>query len=320
MRNVYCIGELLIDFIAEKQGDNLSKAREFTKKPGGAPANVACAIAKLGGNSRFVGCVGNDPFGSFLLDVLIDNKVNVSLAQRSKTFTTLAFVSLAEGGERDFVFSRGADKKLKYDPEIKKEFKGNILHLGAATALLGGDLEKAYGRYFFDALTLNTFISFDPNFRGDLWKGEEDVFVKKCAPFIEKAHLCKFSMEEAKILSGEKDLKKACDVIHEIGAQIVIVTLGSKGTLVSAFNKKEIIDSIEVDQVDSTGAGDAFVGCLLQQISILADPHDILNDYEQLMKMVKNANKAGALTTTNFGAIPSLPTREAVFDSSEPHQ
>jgi len=320
MKQVYCIGELLIDFVAEKQGNDLSKASSFTKKAGGAPANVACAIAKLGGSSKFIGCVGNDPFGNFLLKILDDINVDISLSQRSRSFTTLAFVSLTKDGERDFVFARGADKKLKYDPQIKKEFKGNILHLGAATAFLGGDLEKAYGRYFFDALTLNTFISFDPNFRGDLWKGEEEVFVKKCAPFIEKAHLCKFSMEEARILSGEKDLKKACDIIHEIGAQIVIVTLGSKGTLVSTFNKKEIIGSIEVDQVDSTGAGDAFVGCLLQQISILADPHDILNDYEHLLKMVKNANKAGALTTTNFGAIPSLPTREAVFDSSEPHQ
>ncbi|VAW15243.1 Fructokinase [hydrothermal vent metagenome] len=320
MKQVYCIGELLIDFVAEKQGNNLSKAHHFTKKAGGAPANVACAIAKLGGASKFIGCVGNDSFGLFLLEILEKNNVDISFAQRSKTFTTLAFVSLAEGGERDFVFSRGADKKLKYDPEIKKEFKGNILHLGAATALLGGDLEKAYGRYFFDALTLNTFISFDPNFRGDLWKGEENIFIKKCATFIEKSHLCKFSLEEIQLLSGKENMKEACDVIHEVGAQIITVTLGSEGTLVSTMNRKEIIPSIVVSLVDTTGAGDAFIGCLLQQISILADPHDILNDYENLLKMVKNANKARALTTTNFGAIPSLPTREAVFDSSEPHQ
>lgn len=313
MNIVYCIGELLIDFVAEKQGSDLSKALEFTKKAGGAPANVACAIAKLGGKSTFIGSVGNDPFGSFLLNILKDSHVDISLAQRSKTFTTLAFVSLAEDGERDFVFSRGADKKLKYDPTVKKNFKENILHLGAATALLGGGLEEAYGRYFFDALTQNTFISFDPNYRGDLWRDKEETFVKKCMPFIQKSHLCKFSLIEAQLLSGKQDLHEACDVLHEIGAQIITVTLGSKGTLVSTLEKKQEIASITVKPIDTTGAGDAFIGCLLQQIATLQHPHDILTDTELLLKMVSNANKAGAITTTAYGAISSLPTRDMVY-------
>lgn len=318
MKHVFCIGELLIDFIAENQGSDLSKADIFTKKAGGAPANVACAISKLGGNSKFIGCVGNDPFGTFLLNVLEENSVDISLAQRSKTFTTLAYVSIAEDGERDFVFSRGADKKLVYDPSIKKDFKGNILHLGAATALLGGDLEKAYARYFFDALTQDIFISFDPNFRADLWKDNEETFVKKCLAFIEKSDLCKFSLEEAQLLSGKTDLNEACNVLHEIGAKVITITLGSEGTLVSTTEVKHTIPSIKVVPVDTTGAGDAFIGCLLQQISTLNDPHEIITDTPLLVKMVERANKAGAITTTNFGAIPSLPTRELIFDSSEP--
>ena len=313
MKTVYCIGELLIDFVAEKQGNDLSKADEFTKKPGGAPANVACAIAKLGGNSKFIGCVGKDPFGSFLLNVLIDNGVDVSLAQQSKTFTTLAFVSLAENGERDFVFSRGADKKLEYDSKIKKDFKENMLHLGAATALLGGNLENAYQHYFFDALTHNTFISFDPNFRADLWKGEEEAFVKKCMPFIEKSQLCKFSLEEAQLLSGKSDARECCDFLHTIGTNLITITLGSEGTLVSTENTKQTVPSITVTPVDTTGAGDAFIGCLLQQIAALDDPHQILDNIGQLVKMVANANKAGAITTTGYGAIPSLPTYDQVF-------
>ena len=319
MKNVYCIGELLIDFIAEKQGSDLSIANLFTKKAGGAPANVACAIAKLGGKSKFVGCVGNDPFGDFLLNILEENNVDIALAQRSKTFTTLAFVSLAEDGERDFVFSRGADKKLQYDSSLKNDFKESILHLGAATALLGGDLEKAYGRYFFDALTQDAFISFDPNFRGDLWRDEEDIFVKKCMPFIEKAHLCKFSLEEAQLLSGKQGLVEASDFLHGIGAKIITITLGSEGTFVSTSEFKETIPSISVKPVDTTGAGDAFIGCLLQQIANLHNPIEVFNDKELLLKMVKNANKAGALTTTNFGAIPSLPSHDEVYDSSESH-
>ena len=195
MKKIFCIGELLIDFVAENQGKDLTKAKEFSKKAGGAPANVSCAISKLGGDSVFIGCVGNDPFGTFLLRILEDEKVDISLAQKSDTFTTLAFVSLDEDGERDFVFSRGADRELTYDSSHKSYFKNNIIHFGAATALLGGPLEEAYSRYLFDGLTKNAFISFDPNYRADLWKNKVDSFKRKCESFIEKSHLCKFSLE-----------------------------------------------------------------------------------------------------------------------------
>jgi len=315
MKHVYCIGELLIDFVAENQGSDLSKAKEFTKKAGGAPANVACAVSNLGGKSIFIGSVGNDPFGDFLLSILENNRVDISLAQRSKTFTTLAFVSLANDGERDFVFSRGADKELIYVPTIRNDFKDNILHLGAATALLGGPIEKTYGRYFFDALTESTFISFDPNFRADLWRQSEDIFIDKCLPFIEKANICKFSLEEAQLISGEKDVIAACEFLHNVGAQIITVTLGSEGTFVSTKNLKKTISSIAVTPVDTTGAGDAFIGCLLYQISTLQNPFDILEDEALLLEMVEKANMAGAITTTNYGAIASLPTKEQVFGS-----
>jgi fructokinase len=225
----------------------------------------------------------------------------------------LAYVSIAADGERDFVFSRGADKKLKYDSAVKKSFKENMVHFGAATALLGGGLEEAYDRYLFDALTQKAFISFDPNFRGDLWKGEEKAFVKKCIHFIEKAHLCKFSLEEAQLISGAKELEKACAVLHEIGTQIIAITLGKEGTLISTPSLKKTVGSVKVDPIDTTGAGDAFIGCLLYQIAQLSHPHQILEDTERLLNMVKKANKAGAITTTNFGAIPALPGYDDVF-------
>lgn len=313
MKTVYCIGELLIDFVAEKQGNDLSKASEFTKKPGGAPANVACAIARLGGNSSFIGAVGDDPFGSYLLQVMADNGVAVSLAQRSETFTTLAFVSLAEDGERDFVFSRGADRELIYNPLVKNDFGGNMVHFGAATALLGGSLEEAYAQYFNEAIAQGSFISFDPNFRGDLWTGKEKMFIKKCMPYIEKSHLCKFSLEEARLLSGKADIQECCSFLHHLGTAIIAITLGEKGTFISMENLRRTVPSIPVKCVDTTGAGDAFIGCLLRQIAALADAHEILERGDLLIKMVEHANRAGAITTTGFGAIPSLPDHNQVF-------
>mgnify|MGYP006294599507 FL=1 len=315
MKKVYCIGELLIDFVAENQGSDLSRAREFTKKAGGAPANVACAISRLGGHSVFVGCVGEDPFGVFLQQVLERNQVDVRLLQQSETFTTLAFVSIAEDGERDFVFSRGADRELTYLPKTKRGFKGNMVHLGAATALLGGPLEAAYSHYFFDALTERAFISFDPNYRQDLWKRKEEVFRKKCMPFIEKADLCKFSLEEAQLLSGAFGLEEACKQLHEIGTRMVVITLGSKGTYLSTGMYSATIPSIAVDAVDTTGAGDAFIGCLLQQISTSPDPAGIGEDPQAFSEMVRIANAAGALTTTQFGAIDALPDQKQLKEA-----
>lgn len=298
----------MIDFVAENQGSDLSKANDFTKKAGGAPANVACAISKLGGKGYFIGCVGKDPFGTFLLNVLKDMEVDISMAQRSKKFTTLAFVSLADDGERDFVFSRGADMELKYDASIKKHFNKNLVHFGAATALLGGALEEAYNHYLFDALTQESFISFDPNFRGDLWNENESSFIKKCLPYVEKSHLCKFSLEEALLLSGKETVEEACEYLHEIGAKIITVTLGKDGTYLSMEGLTKLVPSIKVAAVDTTGAGDAFIGCLLFQISELNNFNIVFSDRELLVKMIEKANKAGALTTTKYGAIVALPS------------
>lgn len=307
MKKVFCIGELLIDFVAENQGNDLSKAKEFTKKAGGAPANVACAISKLDGKSTFIGCVGNDPFGRFLLNILDNANVDISQAQQSEIFTTLAFVSIDKDGERDFVFSRGADRDLKYDSSLKKDFKGNVVHFGAATALLGGNLEDAYSRYFFDALTQDSFISFDPNYRVDLWKNKEEQFIKKCMPFVQKSHLCKFSLEEAQLLSGKTSLKDACGALHDIGTETIVITLGAEGTLLSTKEYSKIIPSISVKPIDTTGAGDAFIGCLLKQIAAHSNIENLLKHEDELTEMISMANKAGALTTTNFGAIEALP-------------
>lgn len=181
--------------------------------------------------------------------------------------------------------------------------------MGAATALLGGSLEEAYGRFLFDALTQEAFISFDPNFRADLWKNKTDIFIKKCMPFIEKSTLCKFSLEEAKLISGKENISEACEFFHEAGTEIITITLGSEGTLVSSHGQSRIIPSISVKPIDTTGAGDAFIGCLLKQISTIDSIKGIKNNPDLLFEMVAIANKAGAITTMNYGAIKSLPSQ-----------
>ena len=168
-------------------------------------------------------------------------------------------------------------------------------------------METAYNHYLFDALTKESFISFDPNYRADLWKDDEATFIKKCLPYVEKSHLCKFSLEEALLLSGKDTVEEACPVLHEIGVQIIAVTLGKDGTYLSMNGNTAIVPSVSVSPVDTTGAGDAFIGCLLYQIAGLQDFNSIFSDTEGLKKMIAIANKAGAITTTQYGAINALP-------------
>ena len=309
MINVFCIGEILIDFIAEKQGNELTSANIFTKKAGGAPANVAAAISKLGGQSNLVGAIGKDPFGIFLLNALKENYVSTDFVQKVDAFTTLAFVSLTENGERDFVFNRGADAYLKFDENLVSTFKNSIFHFGSATSFLGGDLESTYSLYLNGAYKNNAFICFDPNFREDLWKNNEKIFIKKCIPFLEKADFAKFSIDEAQLISGEKEIEKACKTLHNMGAIIIAITLGDKGTFLSTKVDQKIIESVKVNQIDTTGAGDAFVGCFLKQLSNFENPKKEVKDFSLLTKMIKKANIAGAITTTNYGAIASLPNQ-----------
>ena len=167
MNKILCIGEALIDMICTDKGKALSEGENFLKKPGGAPTNVAAAIAALGGKVELAAKVGKDPFGQHLVDMMDSFGVSTKwMLQDKKYFTTFAFVSLMENGERDFYFNRGADGQLSRD-EVDaidlKEF--SIIHFGSATAFLPGPLQIAYQSLLQRSLSQEIFISFDPNYR-----------------------------------------------------------------------------------------------------------------------------------------------------------
>lgn len=143
---VVCAGELLIDFYFTDIDVDLTVGSNFMKQAGGAPANVTAAIAKLGRNVALVGKVGNDPFGTFLNEVIKEAKVDTTMVSRNNYLkTTMAFVSLKANGERDFVFYRGADEQLKIEKlNLEKVIAAKVLHFGSATAMLGGTALETY--------------------------------------------------------------------------------------------------------------------------------------------------------------------------------
>lgn len=308
MNAVLCIGELLIDFFSVEVDIELSKAVHFEKQAGGAPANVCATIAKLGGRSVFAGKVGDDSFGHFLEQTLLDMGVGVDFLVKDATIsTTLAFVSRKTGGERDFLFNRGADAQfLREEVDEMALFEHEIIHFGSATALLNDPFYTTYCSYFNHFHKKQAFLSFDPNYREDLWKGRQAEFIEKCVPFIQSANFIKVSEEELALLSGEKTIALGVERLHVLGAQWLTVTCGARGTYFSDGRSLMNIPSITVTSIDSTGAGDAFVGAMLYQLAQAENPFTLKE--ETLKEMIKFANRVGARVCEKIGAIEALPT------------
>ncbi|SDM89617.1 carbohydrate kinase [Bacillus sp. OK048] len=309
--SIVCVGELLIDFFCTDVDINLMEGTNFQKQAGGAPANVCATIAKLGGTALFCGKVGNDPFGHFLKKALDDAQVNTSMVVLDDVHpTTLAFVSLQANGERDFVFNRGADAFL-VEEELDYDKLNNVAihHFGSATALLNDPFQTTYFNVMRNAKNRGKFISFDPNFRIDLWKNRVPDFIKLAKKGIAIADFVKVSDEELQIITGISDLAEGTQAFHQLGAKIVAVTLGSEGTYISNGQKSEIVPSVKVKSIDSTGAGDAFVGATLFQF---ANVNPAFEDFEVLKKIISFSNKVGALVCTKVGAISAIPTLEEI--------
>jgi fructokinase len=305
---ILCIGEALIDMICTDKGMPLSEGDHFLKKPGGAPTNVAAAIAALGGKVELAAKVGNDPFGKQLIHVMQEFGVSTRwVVQDPAFFTTLAFVSLMNDGERDFVFNRGADGQLNREEIEAIELDDvSIIHFGSATAFLPGPLQTAYQSLLQKALLKNILISFDPNYRHLLFQHNLQSFIDQSWNFLEACHFFKLSDEEAMLITGSLSVQDAADILLEKTNAVFTITLGKEGTLLG-FNKQTvIIPSIPVTPVDTTGAGDAFVGAVLYQLmdqGLSGMKTLIAADWNNI---ITNANKAGARTCEYLGAMEAF--------------
>lgn len=305
MKKVICPGEALIDFVSMDIGKTLKATDGFIKKAGGAPANVAAAISKLGAEAYFCGTVGDDAFGGFLEDTLNNNNINTELLFKIKNNTTFAFVSLMENGERDFEFARDADECLTFDMISDRLEEFDLYHFGSATAFMGGNLKDTYFKLKEYAKSNNKIISFDANYRESLFGNNKEEFIKCCKEFIVDSNIVKLSEEEAKLISGIEDIKESSQYIVNLGCENLMVTLGKEGTLLSNREKQILIKTKEVKMKDATGAGDAFIGAVIAQI--LNEPG------KSMEKIVEMANLVGGITTTKLGALESIPTWDEVF-------
>ncbi|MGL6069002.1 MAG: carbohydrate kinase family protein, partial [Sediminibacterium sp.] len=280
----------------------------FLKKPGGAPTNVAAAIAALGGEVELAAKVGNDPFGKQLIEVMESFGVGTKVMLTDDNhFTTFAYVSLMENGERDFVFNRGADGQLSVEDINAIDLTGiGIIHFGSATGFLPGPLQAAYLHLLQKAIDKNIFISFDPNYRHLLFQHNIQTFIEQSWHFLQHANFFKVSDEEAMLLTQTNSLDAATDQLLQRTNGVFTITLGKDGTLLGLNGKKYIIESIPIKPVDTTGAGDAFVGAVLYQLRNHTKQAILNIDYAGWETVIRNGNKAGARTCEYLGAMEAF--------------
>jgi fructokinase len=314
---VLCIGEALIDMICTDINVSLSNGQHFLKKAGGAPANVAAAIAALGGEVSMAAKVGDDPFGQHLIELLDTMGVNTNLIIKDPAhFTTFAFVSLMNDGERDFYFNRGADKELTIaDLTTVHLNEYGIVHFGSATAFLPGPLQNTYLELLTKAKQAGCLISFDPNYRHLLFQNNSAYFISQCDPFIESCDFFKLSDEEALLITSCDTVASAANALRKKTKAVFTITLGKEGTMLCIGDNIEIINSISIQPVDATGAGDAFVGAVLYQLNKRTIKDINLVSMEDWKTIIRNANKAGARTCEYMGAMEAFKhLNNSIFD------
>ncbi len=308
MPKALCIGELLIDFVSTTPDVTLAEAPGFVKAPGGAPANVAVGLAKLGIDAGFIGKVGADPFGDFLSKTLQQNHVDTKYLIAGETSrTTLAFVATRSDGMKDITFYRhpGADIQLSPD-EIDKDYikSADLFHYGSVS-LSHSPTREATLKAIQTAKDTNTIISYDPNLRLMLWDNANDAkhWIWEVMPY---ADIVKISEEEWEFITGHNELADGIERILGLGVKLLVVTLGESGCYYTNGKIDGYVDGYAVEVLDTLGAGDAFVAAMLSQLMKHTELSSLTND--ALDDIMRYANAAGALATQKVGVIPALPT------------
>ena len=310
MGKIVTLGEVVADVYREEMPSEVEMP--FTARPGGAPANVAVAVAKLGAEAAFVGRLGEDLFGEFILRALEAVGVDTSaiLRQPPPTRTTLAFVEVSENGDREFTFYRSvpaADELLSPEDIKRESLSGASFVNFGSIPLIKEPVRSATLRFAELANEMDIPVAFDVNLREHLWESVE-IARQTVAPVLDLSSVAKLSDDELSPILGVEDPEEAAEVLLDRGISLVLVSMGGEGAF---YATREFVGSLprfEIDEVvDATGAGDAFLAATLTHLS---ESPGWLSDEATVREAVRRGTGAGALACTDHGAMRALPTRE----------
>jgi fructokinase len=303
------LGEVVADIYRDESQSEIELP--FTARPGGAPANVAVAAARLGEEAAFAGSVGSDLFGDFILRALEAEGVDTSAVRRCEppTRTSLAFVEIEGDGDRSFTFYRsdpGADELLSAEV-ISEELLSGASFVNFGSILLIKDPARSTIHKATElARDLNIPTAFDVNFREHLWSSVETAR-ETVDPLFDLSTVVKLGDDELPPLLGVESEEEAAEILLERGVSLVLVSLGPVGAFYATREFSGSVPAFEVEVVDATGAGDAFFAAALVHLS--GDPNH-LSDEERVREATLRGSAAGALACTDYGAMRALPTKD----------
>ncbi|EOO7524536.1 aminoimidazole riboside kinase [Escherichia coli O157:H7] len=297
---VWVLGDAVVDLLPESDG-------RLLPCPGGAPANVAVGIARLGGTSGFIGRVGDDPFGALMQRTLLTEGVDITYLKQDEWHrTSTVLVDLNDQGERSFTFMVRPSADLFLETtDLPCWRHGEWLHL--CSIALSAEPSRTSA---FTAMTeirhAGGFVSFDPNIREDLWQDEH--LLRLCLrKALQLADVVKLSEEEWRLISGKtQNDRDICALAKEYEIAMLLVTKGAEGVVVCYRGQVHHFAGMSVDCVDSTGAGDAFVAGLLTGLSSTG----LSTDEREMRRIIDLAQRCGALAVTAKGAMTALPCRQ----------
>jgi fructokinase len=320
---ILCLGEILFDLLADQIGRSLDRVESWTAYPGGAPANVACALTRLGSTSGFIGCIGGDEPGNQLVQVLQASGVDVSGVQRHKTAPTRqVYVVRTETGDRIFAgfgdldTTEFADTQLQADGLPEKLFAGADFLVLGTIALAYPHSQASVYRALQLAEQYNIKVVLDINWRSVFWQQDTDTARQIIHKIFDKIDFLKLSKEEAQLLFDTIDPGAINYRLNSLEG--VIITDGENGCSYCLSENEGKVPAFSVPVIDTTGAGDSFVAGFVHQLSQLGIGN--LSDPAIAKKVVTYASAAGALTTLKPGAIASQPTAAEIeaFLGSQP--
>ena len=307
MSRIVSLGEVVADIYRDESTSPVEMA--FTARPGGAPANVAVVAAKLGAQATFIGRLGDDLFGEFILRALKAVGVDTSAVVRQPppARTTLAFVEVAEDGDREFTFYRSvpaADELLSPEDVKRETLSGASFVNFGSIPLIKDPVRSATHRFVKLAREMDIPVAFDVNLREHLWESMETAR-KIIEPMLDLATVVKLGEDEIPPLLGVEDPEEAGQLLLDRGVTLALVSLGAEGSFYATNEFAGRLPAFRVEKVvDATGAGDAFLGAVLVHLA------EKKWNEETVREAVQQGMAAGALACTNYGAMRALPTRE----------
>ena len=315
MIDVVALGELLIDFAT--QSVDAEGYPTMAAHPGGAPANFLAALTKFGANTALIGKVGSDTFGKLLLGTLKQAGIDTrGMVVTDDVFTTLAFVTFDEHGDREFAFSRkpGADTCLTNDEiDLSLIDEAKVFHFGTLS-LTDEPARSATYKAVAYAKSKGKLITYDPNLRKPLWNNFEEA-KKQLLWGLSYADVVKISDEEVEFLFGMGVTEGAAHIIDTYNVKLVFVTCGANGCFFKNTVAEGHVPSLSgINVIDTTGAGDIFGGSAVWKLLQYGKAPNALT-YEELTDIVRFACTAAGLSTTKSGGISSVPELQNVFSA-----